>query len=47
MVAWLQAWLHTIVYEYVDNERGQDAILWIIIALIIFLIVTRRSVVVQ
>jgi hypothetical protein len=47
MFAWLQTWIHTVVYEYIDNERGQDVILWLIVILVLWLIFSGRSVVVQ
>jgi hypothetical protein len=47
MFAWLQTWVHTIVYDYIDNERGQEVILWLVIILILWLIFSGRSVVVQ
>lgn len=47
MLTWVQAWLHTIVYDYIDNERGQDVIVWLVILLLLWLIVSGRRLLVQ
>lgn len=47
MLVWLQAWLHTVVYEYIDNERGQDALVVILIVLLILLLISSRRLLVQ
>lgn len=47
MLTWLQAWLNTIVYEYIDNERGQDVLVVLLIILLVLLLVSGRRLLVQ
>lgn len=46
MEVWLQ-WLKSQVRTYVGNERGQDAIVVLLLIFIIWLLVTQHRIVVQ
>lgn len=47
MVLWLEGYLRGLLDRYLDNERGQDVIVWILILGIIWLLLAGRRVIVQ
>ncbi len=47
MTEWLDTHLRTLVGRYLDNERGQDVLVWLIVLFVLWLVLAGRRVVVQ
>ncbi|MDQ7828405.1 MAG: hypothetical protein QN122_09700 [Armatimonadota bacterium] len=47
MVTWLQTYIRHVVGRYLDNESGQDVLVWLLVLFVIWLLVAGRRVVVQ
>lgn len=47
MYAWLETQVRPVLRRYLGNEEGQDALTWLLILLVLFLIFSGRRVLVQ
>jgi|GEM_PF-1765487 hypothetical protein len=47
MSEWLNMHLRSLVGRYLNNERGQDVLVWLIVLFVLWLVLAGRRVVVQ
>ncbi len=47
MSDWLHTYIRAFVGRYLDNEQGQDILVWLIVLFVLWLVLAGRRVVVQ
>lgn len=47
MLTWLETYIRHTVGRYLDDESGQDVLVWLLVLFVIWLLVAGRRVVVQ
>ncbi len=47
MFAWLESSVRAFIQRSLNNERGQEVIVWLLVILLVWLIVTGRRLLVQ
>ncbi len=47
MSDWLHTYIRTFVGRYLDNEHGQDILVWLIVLFVLWLVLAGRRVLVQ